>query len=362
MSCPTLFSNGSSFNAQSGEAEYLHCMVKYGRLCSKVWQIFPNFGSPTQALDEEKLSYIEFQIHNWLSSIPSDLRLGGAQQSQDTHEDGDRVKQRLRALLYLRGNHLRILIRRHHVLSTSNIHANVQAAQRVVDIAKDSIQALVQLNKRGDVYVRQQVAFNYFLASGIAAIFLAACHEPLLFGKQCKTSFFDAVELIRQFSSRSSASKRLWKSIRKMLPGARKVLNDGFSVPIHHLPRHGQGLSHTTFGGMSNRNMLDSRHGSMEAGGNARVDATSAPLSMMAPDANFWDHTGQQNELDLISSESLPDLDQITSDLSTWYETFGLMEGNESRGLPEFPSNNSTEYQLGGQLDAEQLFQELLCG
>jgi hypothetical protein len=74
------------------------------------------------------------------------------------------------------------------------------------------------LNATTDIYSRQQNAFNYFLLSAVAVIALAVCHAPEIFAATCARSFLDATSLLRGFSRHSMASRRLWKSIRGLLP------------------------------------------------------------------------------------------------------------------------------------------------
>lgn len=164
----------------------------------------------------------EFLIRNWLDSIPAHLqfnhpRLGLALRSQP------RILRRLCAMLYLRGNHLRTLVHRHHVLSPNLVHADLQSARLAVEIAKDSIQVLVDLAETSDIYARQQSAFNYFLLSALAVILLAVCNAPKTFFNSCHESFSSAVELVRSFSRGSLASRRLWNSIRGLLPAVRTL-------------------------------------------------------------------------------------------------------------------------------------------
>lgn len=195
-------------------------MVSYGRLCSKVWEALPPFELPSQFIPKDTVAFLDFQTHNWLNSIPSELqlrhpRLGLAPRNQP------RVLHRLRVLLYLRGNHMRTLVHRHHLLSTSSIKADMQGARLVLDIAQDTIEVLVHLNETSDIYARQQNAFNYFLLSALAAILLGVCHAPDVFAEPCRESFLKAVQLVKSFSREGHASRRLWKTIRGLLPGFR---------------------------------------------------------------------------------------------------------------------------------------------
>lgn len=199
------------------EYPYLKCLVAYARLCSRVWEALPLYGSSLQLIPKETEDYLDFTAQNWLLSIPQELqfkhpRLGLAPRAQT------RQLQRLRTILYLRGNHLRTLILRHHVLTPDNLNGGIQSAHAVVDIAKDSIQILVHLNETSDIYVKEQSIYHYYLLSALAVVLLAVCHAPKTFAEACRDSFVSAVELVKGFSRHSNASRRLWKSIRGLLP------------------------------------------------------------------------------------------------------------------------------------------------
>ncbi|KAL6925386.1 hypothetical protein FSST1_002660 [Fusarium sambucinum] len=213
---------------------YLQCMVGYGQLCSKIWEAIPPFGSASQSIPDDTAAALDMQTQDWLESIPSHLRLrhprlGLAPRAQP------RLPHRLRALLYLRGNYVRILIYRHHLMSTASIAASPQSAWLVVDIAQDTIQVLVHLHSTTDIYSRQQSAFNYFLLSALAVLFLAVCHAPETFSAPTRRTFSDGVDLVRGLSRHSIVSKRLWKSIRGMLPRIKS-----FGFPATQVENQGQ--------------------------------------------------------------------------------------------------------------------------
>ncbi|KAI1748867.1 fungal-specific transcription factor domain-containing protein [Xylaria castorea] len=201
---------------------HLRCMVGYGRLCSRVWDALPQYGSPTPTIPLDQVQYLEFLIRNWLDSIPAHLQFNHPRFGL-TLRTQPRILRRLCAILYLRGNHIRTLVHRHHVLSPSLVQADLQNARLVVDIAKDSIQVLVNLAESSDIYARQQSTFNYFLLSALSVMLLAVCNAPKIFFNSCHDSFSSAVELVRSFSRGSLASRRLWNSIRGLLPAVRTL-------------------------------------------------------------------------------------------------------------------------------------------
>lgn len=205
-----------------GEHPYFKCMVTYARLCSRVWEALPPYGSPSQWIPKEKEDYLGFLTQNWLSSIPEEIQFRQPRRG-DAPEPQPRILHRLRTLCYLRGNYMRLLIHRHHVLNPDNVKADTQSARLVVDIAKDSIEVLVHFNRTSDIYARQQAIYHFYLLNALAIMLLAVCHEPSMFAETCRDSFGEAVELVKGFSRHSSASRRLWKSIRGLLPIVRSL-------------------------------------------------------------------------------------------------------------------------------------------
>jgi hypothetical protein len=192
---------------------YLKAMVAFAKLCSKVWEALPPYSSSLQLIPSEKEEYLDFIAQNWLQALPQDL-----QYERSSEEARPRQLRRVRTLLYLRGNYVRTLVHRHHVLSPENVSMDVHNAQVVVGIAIDSIQVLVHLNETSDIYVREQSIYHYYLLSAVAVLLLAVCHAPRMFAETCRDPFVSALELVKGFSRYSTASRRLWKSVRGLMP------------------------------------------------------------------------------------------------------------------------------------------------
>ncbi|KAF4506527.1 hypothetical protein G6O67_006603 [Ophiocordyceps sinensis] len=282
---------------------YLGCMVGYGRLCSKLWDAIPPLGSPSQCIPEETVHALDLSTQDWLESIPPHLRLrhprlGLAARTQP------RVLHRLRALLYLRGNHTRISVYQHYLFSTTSITANLPSAWLVVNIALDSVQILVHLNATTDIYSRQQNAFNYFLLSAMAVIFLAVCHAPNIFTEPCRKGFLDAVHLVRAFSRHSVVSRRLWKSIRGLLPRLRSL-----------------GLQSSDGSCASNDGARGSPEPSSESPGVSEFpEALQHPLRA-DHDGGLWDAADVVPETD--AGNSVPDMFQMRNDLLDIFDALG---------------------------------------
>ncbi|OHF02581.1 fungal specific transcription factor domain-containing protein, partial [Colletotrichum orchidophilum] len=323
------------------EYPYLRCMVAYGRLCSKVWEALPPFESPSQFIPKDTVAFLDFMTLNWLNSIPEDLqlrhpRLGLAPRIQP------RSVHRLRTLLYLRGNHMRTLIHRHHVLSTASIKADMQSAKLVTEIALDTIQVLVHLNETSDIYARQQHAFNYFLMSALAVILLAVCHAPGVFTEPCKEKFLKAVQLVKGFSRHGHASRRLWKTIRGLMPSIK-------SLGLRSDPEKGEALPPVENGetdpNESHMNGLE-----QTAGQNER-DGRRAEAAWDAYDA------GPQ------TASSMPDMFNMGNDLMNLFDAFG--HANAGHPAPsDFPvgffGGNEQGMSLGDPEEISRRFQGLI--
>ncbi|PWY88128.1 hypothetical protein BO94DRAFT_565932 [Aspergillus sclerotioniger CBS 115572] len=192
---------------------YLHVMIRYSRIAAKVWKFISAFNN-TNEIKKEEMNYLDWQVQRWTADIPSVLRLD----SPIVELDGQapRSLRRLRALLYLRANQLRMLIHRPVLHSAAHIARYPVESQTVVELAKGSIRFITRLNEKTDIYRLQQITFNWFLVSAVAVVFLAVTQAPTTFSTQCKEEFYMALELVKGFSTRSYISLRLWKSIRSL--------------------------------------------------------------------------------------------------------------------------------------------------
>ncbi|KAJ5382045.1 uncharacterized protein N7496_004473 [Penicillium cataractarum] len=195
---------------------YLRVMIRYSRIAAKVWKFISAFNN-TNEIKKEEMNYLDWQVLRWAHAIPDSLRLDhpSTPESQAA-ADGPRSLRRLRALLYLRANQLRMLIYRPVLHTAGHIVRYPSESEVVVEIAKDTIRFITRLNETSDIYQLQQVAFNWFLVSALAVLFLAVAQAPTQFSGSCKEEFYWALELVKGFSTKSYISRRLWKSIRSL--------------------------------------------------------------------------------------------------------------------------------------------------
>ncbi|KAJ6185279.1 hypothetical protein N7519_006580 [Penicillium mononematosum] len=195
---------------------YLRVMIRYSRIAAKVWKFISAFNN-TNEIKKEEMNYLDWQVLRWAHAIPDPLRLDHPSSAESENAtEGSRSLRRLRALLYLRANQLRMLIHRPVLHTSANVMRYPAESETAVEIAKDTIRFITRLNDTSDIYQLQQVAFNWFLVSALAALFLAVAQAPSQFSGSCKEEFYWALELVKGVSAQSYISRRLWKSIRSL--------------------------------------------------------------------------------------------------------------------------------------------------
>lgn len=195
---------------------YLRVMIRYSRIAAKVWKFISAFNN-TNEIKKDEMNYLDWQVLRWVHAIPDSLRLDHPSTPETkAATEGSRSHHRLRALLYLRANQLRMLIHRPVLHTAGHIVRYSAESETVVEIAKDTIRFITRLNETSDIYQLQQVAFNWFLVSALAVVFLAVSQAPTQFSSSCKEEFYWALELVKGFSTQSYISRRLWRSIRSL--------------------------------------------------------------------------------------------------------------------------------------------------
>ncbi|ODM14752.1 hypothetical protein SI65_09746 [Aspergillus cristatus] len=199
---------------------YLTCMINYARLSTKIWGLVVGWPSRPRSSTSDSCSYLDFQVQQWIQSIPPELRFDPSQfQSPGSDPPPDSMVMQ-QVLLALQANQLRILVYRQNLLSTESIEADFSGASVAVETAKRTVHMLDCFSRVSVLYFQRPEPFNYFLLSALAALFLAVLHAPNRFSQVCRPEFYSAVDLVRRSSTRARTSRRLQKIIRslKLIP------------------------------------------------------------------------------------------------------------------------------------------------
>lgn len=212
--------------AQDDKTPYLNAMIRLSSISSKVWLRVATADAMSKRMSPKETMMLDHQVMQWRQSIPVDLQYV----DPGVEIDGQplsRSNQRLRVVLYLRANQMRILIGRPILQTAASIAENSSHAHTIVEVAKDTIRVLRRLDQATDLYRTQQVMFNYFLLSALAVLFLAVSHAPAEFGASCRDEFYKALDLVRNMSVGSYVGQRLWRTIKGLKEVAPKL---GFNL------------------------------------------------------------------------------------------------------------------------------------
>ncbi|KAI1211174.1 uncharacterized protein F4807DRAFT_419276 [Annulohypoxylon truncatum] len=208
---------------------YLVAMITYSKLSAKVWRLVRNFEPNTPLeLRPNEIEELDHQIKQWYNEVPQETQLELADWealprylNPPVNSQKDYDIQRLQIWTYLRFNQIRTWLYTPILHTHSSIMENMQFAERAVKLAKNTICYLTHLNNTTNIYRKIQVFYHQFLLAAIAVLFLASCHAPVNFSSTCRNEFYMALELVKDLSSRSFVSQRLWstiKSLREVAP------------------------------------------------------------------------------------------------------------------------------------------------
>ncbi|EGR49244.1 uncharacterized protein TRIREDRAFT_60627 [Trichoderma reesei QM6a] len=199
------------------EYPYLVAMITYSRIGAKVWRQVSHFGPVlARELGQEEIERLDQEILRWYESVPEEIRMRSWDKDTQMTSTPSYNLQRLRIWTYLRFNQIRTWLYTPVLHSATSIMSHPLQAQRVVDLAKDTIQYLHHLNSTTNLYRRTQVFYHQFLAAAISVVFLASVHAPVRFSAVCREEFYMALDLVKDLSAKSWVSQRLWRTIKSL--------------------------------------------------------------------------------------------------------------------------------------------------
>ncbi|ROT42517.1 fungal-specific transcription factor domain-containing protein [Sodiomyces alkalinus F11] len=206
------------------EYPFLVAMISYSRLSAKVWRQVAHSG-PVLAREhrQQDLEQLDREIIQWYDRVPEEVKLRRWDKENPLISTPSYNLQRLRVWTYLRLNQIRTWLYTPILYSATSIMGNLQQAQLVVDLAKDTIRYLSHLNTTTNFYRKLQVFYHQFLSSAIAVLFLASVHAPVEFSSACRKEFYLGLELVKDLSAKSWVSQRLWRTISALKEVAPRI-------------------------------------------------------------------------------------------------------------------------------------------
>ncbi|CAG9977248.1 unnamed protein product [Clonostachys byssicola] len=338
---------------------YLKSMIAYTRIASDVWRsVRGNVELPDAAADETR-DRLDFRILQWRQSLPTDLQFSGVKETFNPAEH-IRGHWRLRLMLYLRANHMRIVIHRNIVHRnmmppTQSRIVNPSSVNTLIEVAQDTIRVLAQLFRTSDLYEIQQKTYNFFLESAVATLLVLFATQESLSGHPCSQDVGWAMDVVRKLAVHSSISYNLWRKLR-MIRGIEKFMTGPESVNMRD--PDGESLGS---GGTINRQRIMSITQEGEMPTSLNVQETRS-----VPELVDFSHLKEHHQVDSMSS--FPG--QLSSDPPTngacmTGDSPRLETGTSERGLsqvgPQPESHVDEEKKLDYDVwDQEELW-EFIC-
>ncbi|PSR79222.1 hypothetical protein BD289DRAFT_476655 [Coniella lustricola] len=196
---------------------YLTCLITISKLTSKIWRLVDYFDSVLiRDLKREDFENLDQEILDWYETLPESIKISSLGNLIPSPGTRTYNIERLQIWTRLRLNQIRIWLYTPVLHTALSISQNRELAQRVVSLAQETIQYLSLLNNNSVVYHRIQVFYHHFLTSAIAVLFLASTHAPVAFSSMCREEFHMALELVKDLSSKSWVSQRLWRTVKSL--------------------------------------------------------------------------------------------------------------------------------------------------
>lgn len=157
------------------------------------------------------LSYLDYQALQWHEQLPEGLKLDSTSLRQDNWSVGTSYFQ---AVFFVRKSHLRNLIYRPVLQSPTRIKQNERLVLTAIDIAKDAIHTLSDLNRNTGIFHAQPVFFKHLLLTAFGNLLLAVVNATSRTWDRVRDEFDMALNLISFLSPRSTAIMHLWNRLK----------------------------------------------------------------------------------------------------------------------------------------------------
>lgn len=152
--------------------------------------------------------FSDFRIVEWRRRLPRSLQFDSRHQRFDPSLE-DRSQYRMRLLLYLRANQMRMMIRRQSTARPSTSQTDSSHMHSMIEVACDTIQILSDVTHTCDVYHTQQRTFNHFLETAISSLLMAVARRQDIKDSRCLTGLTMAMDMVKDLASKSSMMRKL---------------------------------------------------------------------------------------------------------------------------------------------------------
>ncbi|KAG2421543.1 hypothetical protein HFD88_005518 [Aspergillus terreus] len=199
---------------------FLSALLAYDRLSSEIDQRAQSTSSESRWKEES--NYLSYKIQAFEDSFASQLK------SDDWVPEvalapSQRVILNFQALLRLRINHLKIRLYCRQKKADSSGSESVHATDSLVECAKDTIGACESLLQQSVPLPALRSTFDFFLATSLAALFVAVASNPAKYGQLCAAYFHTALDLLSNSQSKFNTPREISCTLGSLRAAAERI-------------------------------------------------------------------------------------------------------------------------------------------
>lgn len=236
-------------------------------------------------------SLLDFQVTQFQKNIPKRLQFLGLQDKFDASRE-KRGEYRLRLVLYLRCNQMRIVIHRKSAMSLASGGFDTSTTNVLAETSQDTIRVLIALARETDIYHAQQRTFNHFLETALASLLLLLCYAEAEYRVGYLPDVLAAMELVQHLSLHSPVTRALKQKLHRV-QSMIKSFRISNQTSAQHSPRADSVPAGDQFGDLHRSSHPPSRPGEMVGTPTPNNGSHQIPMSL-APVMN--DQTQQQQQ------------------------------------------------------------------
>ncbi|XWW92310.1 hypothetical protein V2A60_000233 [Cordyceps javanica] len=206
------------FKDDSLSSTYLRQMIEYSIISAEVRRsILQPSTSPTATVTAlaATRNLLDFQVTQFQKNIPKRLQFLGLQDKFDPTRE-KRGEYRLRLVLYLRCNQMRIVIHRKSAMSLTGGGFDTSTTNVLAEMSQDTIRILIALARETDIYHAQQRTFNHFLETALASLLLLLCYAEAEYRVGYLPDVLAAMELVQHLSVHSPVTRALKQKLHRV--------------------------------------------------------------------------------------------------------------------------------------------------
>ncbi|RMI96586.1 hypothetical protein CDV36_016321 [Fusarium kuroshium] len=189
----------------------LFALLEWSKLAGRAWHALNTAGEGDSEMRLDDLDYLDYQVVQWYEEVPEDLRMNpsGLKQRDEQHDSTC-----IQGVLYCQKAQLRNLIYQPMLELTAPITRNGTRTLRAVEIAKETLHMLADLNDKSPLVRTHPILFKQSLVAASRNLLSAVANGGSAFLENSKVEIRIALRLVGLLKMRSTFLTQLWQQLQ----------------------------------------------------------------------------------------------------------------------------------------------------